>query len=199
MGSTGVFGAMRYVKIMKALRPLANGIVALFLLVAGLLPAMAATRLDDLFEQLQTSTDEEAGAITQNIWIEWSKSGSASMDLLLKRGQDALSGGDPQTAIDHLTALIDHAPDFAEGYNERATAYFQIGEIGLSVADIAKTLALNPRHFGALAGLGMIFEQLNEPDKALEVYREALQINPHMKDVRAGVKRLEAQLGGQEL
>lgn len=192
---------MRYFMLMKALRPLANGIVAFFLLVAGgLLPAFADDkRLDELFQQLQTATDEEAGAITQNIWIEWSKSGSASMDLLLKRGQDALALGDPHSAIDHLTALIDHAPDFAEGYNARATAYFQIGQLGLSVADIAKTLALNPRHFGALSGLGMIFEQLNEPDKALEVYREALKINPHMKNVRDGVKRLEAQLGGQEL
>ncbi len=186
---------------MKALRPLANGIVAVLLLIAaGLLPALAdTTRLDDLFQQLQSATDEEAGAITQNIWIEWSKSGSASMDLLLKRGQDALAAGDPQSAIDHLTALIDHAPDFPEGYNERATAYFQIGQLGLSIADIARTLALNPRHFGALSGLGMIFEQLNEPDKALEVYREALKINPHMKDVQDAVKRLEAQLGGQEL
>ena len=190
---------------MKALRPLANGIVAILLLIAaGLLPARADpsqqnARLDDLFSQLQTATDEEAVPITQNIWIEWSKSGSAAMDLLLRRGQDALASGDPQAAIEHLTALIDHAPDFAEGYNGRATAYFEIGQLGLSVADIAKALALNPRHFGALAGLGMIFEQLNEPDKALEVYREALKINPHMKDVRDGVKRLEAQLGGQEL
>ena len=75
---------MRYFMLMKALRPLANGIVAFFLLVAGgLLPAFADDkRLDELFQQLQTATDEEAGAITQNIWIEWSKSGSASMDLL---------------------------------------------------------------------------------------------------------------------
>ena len=134
---------MRYLKVMKAPRPLANAIFAIFVLIAA--PAIAGTRLDDLFQQLQTATDEEAGAITQNIWIEWSKSGSASMDLLLKRGQDAMAAGDPQTAIDHLTALIDHAPDFAEGYNERATAYFQIGQLGLSVADIAKTLALKER------------------------------------------------------
>ncbi len=186
---------------MKALRPLANGILAAVLLfVLGVVPALAdPKRLDDLFSQLQTATDDEAGAITQNIWIEWSKSGSASMDLLLKRGHDAMAAGDTQTAIDHLTALIDHAPDFPEGYNARATAYFQIGQYGLSLADIAKTLALNPRHFGALSGLGMIFEQLNEPDKALEVYREALKLNPHMKNVQDSVKRLDAKLGGQEL
>lgn len=186
---------------MKALRPLANGIVAAVLLIAAaLLPALAdPTRLDTLFQQLLAANDEDAATITQDIWIEWSKSGSASMDLLLKRGQDALAAGDLHTAVDHLTALIDHAPDFAEGYNARATAYFQMGQLGLSIADISKTLSLNPRHFGALAGLGMIFEQLNEPDKALEVYREALKINPHMADVKDAVKRLDAQLGGQEL
>ena len=135
---------------MKALRSLANAIFASVLLIAATLsPGWAdSTRLDDLFRQLQSASDADAGPITQNIWIEWSKSGSAAMDLLLKRGQDALAAGDPMAAIDHLTALIDHAPDFAEGYNARATAYFQIGQLGLSIADIAHTLALNPRHFG---------------------------------------------------
>lgn len=186
---------------MKALRPLANGLFAVLLLIAaGCLPARAdSARLDQLFQDLQGATDEEAGPITQAIWLEWTRSGSAAMDLLLKRGQASLAAGDPRSAVENLTALIDHAPDFAEGYNERATAYFRMGEMGLSVADIAHTLALNPRHFGALAGLGMIFEQLNEPDKALEVYHEALKLNPHMTDVREAVKRLDAQLGGQEL
>jgi tetratricopeptide (TPR) repeat protein len=110
-----------------------------------------------------------------------------------------LNAGHPEEAIEHFTALIDHAPDFAEGYNARATAYFQTGDLGPSVSDIAKTLTLNPRHFGALSGLGMIFEQLDEPDKALEVYQAALAINPHMPDVKDAVKRLETQLAGQDL
>ena len=186
---------------MKALRPLANGIVvAVLLFGAGLLPVWAdSARLDRLFEQLQGANDADAATITQDIWLEWSKSGSAAMDLLLKRGQAALSAGDLRAAIDHFSALIDHAPDFAEGYNARATAYFQMGQLGLSLGDVAKTLALNPRHFGALSGLGMIFEALNEPDKALEVYREALKLNPHLKDVQDAVKRLDAQQSGQEL
>lgn len=186
---------------MKAARPLANGLFALLMLITvGAAPVCAeASRLDDLFQQLQTATDEEAGPITASIWLEWSKSGSAAMDLLLRRGQDALAEGDPRSAVEHLTALIDHAPDFAEGYNERATAYYQMGQMGPAVADIARTLALNPRHFGALSGLGMIFEQLNAPDKALEVYKEALKLNPHMTDVQKAVDRLNARLGGQEL
>ena len=183
---------------MKALRALHNCIFAACVLLAQ--PVWADTsRLDDLFHQLQTATDEEAGQITDNIWIEWSKSGSPAMDLLLKRGRDAMAAGLPLLAIQHFTALIDHAPDFAEGYNARATAYFQSGDLGPSVSDIARTLTLNPRHFGALAGLGAIFEQLDEPAKALEVYKAALAINPHMQDVRDAVKRLEDSLGGQNL
>ena len=186
---------------MKALRQLANGIVVTLLLFgAGLAPVWAdSARLDRLFAQLQSANDADGATITRDIWLEWSKSGSAAMDLLLKRGQAALAMGDLPSAVDHLSALIDHAPDFAEGYNMRATAYFQLGELGLSLADVAKTLALNPRHFGALSGLGMIFEELNEPDKALEVYRAALKLNPHLTNVQEAVKRLDAQLGGQEL
>ncbi len=187
--------------LMKALRQLANGIVvAVLLFGAGLAPVWAdSARLDRLFSQLQSADEADAATITQDIWLEWSKSGSAAMDLLLKRGQKALAAGDIPSAVDHLSALIDHAPDFAEGYNMRATAYFQMGELGLSLADVAKTLALNPRHFGALSGLGMIFEELNELDKALEVYRAALKLNPHLASVQEAVKRLDAQLGGQEL
>lgn len=183
---------------MKVICGLHNCIFAAFMLLA--LPVWAdTTRLDDLFQQLQTATDEEAGQITDNIWIEWSKSGSPAMDLLLRRGRDALAAGLPDLAIQHFTALIDHAPDFAEGYNARATAYYQSGDLGPSVSDIAKTLTLNPRHFGALSGLGAIFEQLDQPAKALEVYKAALAINPHMPEIKDAVKRLETSLGGQDL
>jgi tetratricopeptide (TPR) repeat protein len=191
---------LRYPVLMKVLRALHNCIVATLLVLSLAAPVWAdATKLDDLFQQLQSATDEDAAAITENIWIEWSKSGSPAMDLLLKRGRDAMNAGFPEIAIEHFTALIDHAPDFAEGYNARATAYFQTGDLGPSVGDIAKTLTLNPRHFGALAGLGMIFEQLDQPAKALEVYKAALAINPHMAQVKESVKRLEISLGGQDL
>lgn len=184
---------------MKALAPLYNCVVAAFLALTAPAWAEETARLDDLFQQLQTATPVEAESITQAIWLEWSKSGSPAMDLLLQRGRDAMSAGQPALAIEHFTALIDHAPEFAEGYNARATAYFQTGDLGPSVSDIARTLTLNPRHFGALSGLGMIFEELDEPEKALEVYRAALAINPHLTDVGEAVKRLEISLGGQDL
>ena len=156
-------------------------------------------QLDGLFDKLLTADQAASERIEQDIWREWSKSGSAAMDLLLLRGRDALAIGDTGQAIEHLTALIDHAPDFAEGWNARATAYFQAGEYGPSIDDIAHVLTLNPRHFGALSGLGMIFEELGKPEKALEVYRAALAIHPHLGGVLESVERLEAASAGQEL
>jgi len=179
---------------MKARRALINPVVAVFLALAGAAFADDA-KLDTLFRQLQAADDVGAEPIARQIWQEWAKSGSPAMDLLLQRGEEAMAAGDLPTAIGHFTAIIDHAPDFAEAWNARATAYFNAGQIGPSIADIQHVLALNPRHFGALAGLGMIFEELGEPDKALEVYTAALAINPHMTDVKGAVKRLSSAKG----
>jgi tetratricopeptide (TPR) repeat protein len=186
---------------MKALRPLLNSFVTAFVVIFSCLSAAVAQTpaLDDLFTRLSTAPADEAGRIEREIWLEWSKSGSPAMDLLLQRGRDAMDAGDTAAAIEHLTALVDHAPDFAEGWNARATAYFMAGEYGPSIDDIARTLALNPRHFGALSGLGMIFEEIDRPEKALEVYRAALAIHPQMAGVLDSVKRLETEISGQDL
>jgi tetratricopeptide (TPR) repeat protein len=186
---------------MKAQKWLHNVILAAvlpFFLVWSQAGAQTVS-LDDLFAKLLTADDNASQRIEQDIWREWSKSGSAAMDLLLQRGRDAMAAGDTDAAIEHLTALIDHAPDFAEGYNARATTYFQAGQLGPSVEDIAHVLTLNPRHFGALAGLGMIFEQLEKPEKALEVYKAAIAIHPHLAGVLDSIARLEAEAAGQAL
>lgn len=193
---------MRYTRfVMKARTWLCNLIVAAFLpilLPCG--PAVAQTaKLDELFIALSTADETSAQRIEREIVAEWSKSGSAAMDLLLERGRTALREGDPEAAIDHLTALTDHAPDFAEGWNALATAYFQAGQYGPSVSDIGKTLTLNPRHFGALSGLGMILEELGDSEGALAAYKAALAIHPQLQGVKASVERLEAEAAGQEL
>jgi tetratricopeptide (TPR) repeat protein len=159
----------------------------------------SAQSIDDMFARLQAADPRTARRIEREIWNEWSKSGSATADLLLQRGRDALGEGKTDEAIEHLTALVDHAPDFAEGWNARATAYFQAGQFGPSVADIAQVLRLEPRHFGALAGFGAILEATDREAEALEVYRAALAIHPHLAGVSDAVTRLEQKQTGQDL
>lgn len=137
--------------------------------------------------------------LERRILAEWSKSGSPAMDLLLERGQQAMEAEDLDEAIEHLTALTDHAPDFAEGWNARATAFFAAGDLGRSAADIARVLALNPDHFGALAGMGMIWTELEEPERALEAYRAALAIHPNKPELADAVDALDQQISGPEL
>jgi tetratricopeptide (TPR) repeat protein len=185
---------------MKLRAPLHNFIVAALLSFFVGLPVQAQTeRLDTLFDELAASDERSARRIEREIWSEWSKSGSPAMDLLLQRGRDAMAEGDTTAAIEHLTALTDHAPEFAEGWNALATAYFQAGDYGPSINEIARTLTLNPRHFGALSGLGLIFEELGDDARALEAYKAALAIHPHLAGAREKVEQLEAQATGQEL
>jgi tetratricopeptide (TPR) repeat protein len=155
--------------------------------------------LDPLFEALKEAEQPAATEIENRIWEEWSKSGSASMDLLLERGREALAAGEIDIAIEHFSALVDHAPEFAEGYNSRATAYFQEGEYGLALEDIRQTLALNPRHFGAMSGLAMILEEIGEEDGALEAWRAVEALNPSREGVREAIERLERQVEGVTL
>jgi len=191
---------MRYHHHMKVhqrfLNPIVAAVSAVFLLATT---AMADEPLDGLFDRLKSADGRAAARLEREIWNEWSKSGSPAMDLLLQRGRDAMAAGNTAEAIDHLTALTDHAPDFAEGWNARATAYYQARQLGPSVSDIARALTLNPRHFGALAGLGAIYEELDNPQKALEVYRAALAIHPNLRGVSESAKRLEAKVAGTDL
>lgn len=163
-------------------------------------PAGAGSpRLDDLFAKLAEEDVPNWQNVVDEIWSEWSDSGSPAMDLLLERGRRAMSDGRIDAAIGHLSALIENAPDFAEGYNARATAYFQAGLYGPSMADIAEVLKRNPRHFGALAGLGAILEATGETKKALDAYRRAHALNPHDPSLAAKVARLEEAVSGTEL
>jgi tetratricopeptide (TPR) repeat protein len=183
---------------MKPRKPFHNRVVASLFAIALAFPAGAET-LDEMFTQLQTAEGPAAGRLERKIWREWSKSGSPAMDLLLQRGRDAMEAGNTAIAIEHFTALIDHAPDFAEGWNSRATAYFQAGQLGPSVADIAQVLTLNPRHFGAMSGFARILEDTDQPDRALTMYQAALAIHPHLTGIEDAVKRLQTAASGQEM
>ena len=191
---------MGYNSLMRVPAPILNCAVAAWLALGG--AAWAETvgpELDRLFATLQGASASEAVRIESDIWRIWSRSGSAAMDLLLERGRKAAEQGDFEAALDHLTALTDHAPDFAEGWNARATVFFQTGAYGPAIADLQRVLALNPRHFGALSGFGMILEEIDRPAQALEAYRAALTLHPHMQGVIEAVSRLEAKTSGSSL
>jgi len=175
-------------------------VAAVAVFVNLVLPAAAETTgLDRAFKELADPGYAGWERAESDIRRAWSRSGSATMDLLLKRGEEAMDAGDLPAAIEHLTALVDHAPDFPEGWNARATAYYMAGQIGPSVADIAQTLKLEPRHWGALAGLGMIFAEMGEKERALKAFRASFALNPHQQDVKDSITRLQKELAGVTL
>lgn len=173
-------------------------VTALAVIVCYSLPVAAAT-LDELFQELGEADAQTHDRIEAEIIAEWEKSGSASLDLLLHRGQDALLAGDPELALEHFSALVDHDPAFAEAYNARAAAYYGVGLLGPSLDDLRMTLVLNPRHFGAMQGVAAILEGMERPAEALEVYQTILQINPLAGGVAEAVERLQLDLEGQAL
>lgn len=180
-------------------------VVAAFVSTFFLLPLAATGQpaADDplvpLFRQLAESEDEGWRAAESDILRAWSRSGSAAMDLLLKRGEAALDAGDFDAAVGHLTALTDHAPDFAAGFQLRAVAYAFRGDYGPAAADLARVLQLEPRHFAALTQLGAMLEEMGEQQRALAAYQASLAIHPHQQDARDAVARLTAALEGTAL
>ncbi|MEO1139211.1 MAG: tetratricopeptide repeat protein [Pseudomonadota bacterium] len=156
-------------------------------------------QLDELFAELLTAEPRDARRIAGDIELAWTRSGSSAADLLLKRGTDAMEAGDVMAAIEHFTALTDHAPDFAEGWHMRAMAYADAEMFGPALADIEKALALNPRHYNAIASLGGILYQIERYDMAKEAFEHVLAIHPHHEDVTDAMSAVEREIGGREL
>lgn len=183
---------------MKRTRNILNLAVAASVLLAPFSVA-SAQELPELLSELARPDNEGWRRVERQVIGAWSKSGSAAMDLLLQRGRDAIREGDYKAAVEHLTALTDHAPDFAEGWNARATALFHANQYGPALDDLARTLALNPNHFGALAGLGSILRETGNKPAALRAFKAALAIHPHLEQVRQAADRLEKELSGQAI
>lgn len=158
-----------------------------------------ATPLADYLAELADPATENWEQVENRIIDLWSRSGSRSIDLLLQRGRDALEAEDFQAALEHFSALTDHAPDFAEGWNMRGTAFFMLDEQMLSVEDLVRALAINPDHFGALNGLGVILENFGDHVAALEAYRRAFAVNPHRQNVAEAIERLEKIVEGVDI
>lgn len=157
----------------------------------------AASNLDALFHRLRTTANpEEAEAIEITIRHAWSQSGRQGVDAEMIRAVEAIHAGEYQTALDLLDAIVHTAPNYVEGWNLRATVHYLREEYGEAVIDIERVLALEPRHFGALAGLGRIFLELKDKKAALTAFEMALSIHPHLGEVRGEMDSLREELAG---
>ena len=154
-------------------------------------------RLDGLFERLRvTSSKAEAEAAQQQIWQIWIESDDMLANRLMQQGIQAMVTRQHALALEYFDRLVERAPGFAEGWNKRATVYYLMENYEASVLDIERTLELEPRHFGALSGLGMIYDAIGEPAAALRSFEAAVAINPHLDGTRQRIEALRRELAG---
>jgi tetratricopeptide (TPR) repeat protein len=155
-------------------------------------------RLDQLFAELKRErNDRAAERIAGRIWNEWNQSGSASIDLMMQWAQKATEDQKFDVALDFLDQVVTLQPDYAEGWNRRATVHFLMKNYGKSMADIDRTLQLEPRHFGALSGLAQIMAETGHKQSALEAWQKVLAIYPMMRSAQNQVSTLSEELAGE--
>lgn len=177
-----------------------TGILAAISGLAVLLPCLCGlahadqndTRLDSLFSNLkQTSAAHEGTAITDKIWEVWYQVPDEETQAMFNRGVVFMARADYRTSLLAFTRVTLMKPDFAEAWNRRATLLYMMGEFELSIKDIEKTLALEPRHFGAISGLGQIYMRQEKLSLARKAFEKALDINPHLEGARINILTID--------
>ena len=181
-------------KILSILAHLAAFMLAVSVPQQAVSDESRAPELDSLFEILAGKDPSAAKFAEQEIWTIWSDSGSESLNLLLERGRSMMSKNRIDEAIEFLDVLVAQAPEFAEGWNARATAHFMDGNWPASFRDAFRTLELNPRHFGALSGVAMMFESLGQQRVALGYYARLTELMPHNAIAQSKANRLRFEL-----
>ena len=179
-----------------------NTVLALFIGLALLIQPVGSAlarqddvRLPELFSRLQQTADlQEARLIEGLIWSLWFESGYLAIDRMIAAGNDAMGAGRFDEALNRFSRVIETDPTFAEGWNRRATLYYLMGNFEASVRDIQETLAREPRHFGALSGLGLINSALERWDSAVKAYEEALRVNPHLPGARQNIEDIKKKI-----
>jgi len=173
----------------------------ILVLVVALLTAVAARadqtdpRLAELFADLQAAQEGEPATIIANqIWTIWIASDDTAAGELMAAGIALMSLGRPIEALARFDKLVEIAPQFAEAWNKRATVHYLLDNYQQSVDDIERTLALEPRHFGALSGLGLIYMETGEDDIALRAFEGALKVNPHLPGARRNIEIINGRL-----
>ena len=177
-------------------------VLCLVVLAAGTAAAETPrdVRLNTLFDELKQAPDADAAhAIETDIWNLWTVTGQQDKDSLMARGIAAMQSGDFAGALAAFDSLIANAPDFAEAWNKRATVHYLMGHLDASVSDIAKTLTLEPRHFGALSGLGLIYMAIGNDDAAVKAFEKALSIDPHLSGPAKNIEDIRRKQNGSAI
>lgn len=167
------------------------------------LPKVGADRargLDFLFGALKAAPNEESARhVEARIWALWTQTNSDTTALLMLRAKTAMEAKENDVALKLLDAVVKLRPDYIEGWNRRATLYYLDNDYTHSLRDIEQVLVREPRHFGALAGLGMIMQELGDDKRALDAFRKALAVNPHLEKVPELVKTLTEKVEGRDI
>jgi tetratricopeptide (TPR) repeat protein len=167
------------------------------------LPRVGADRtrgLDFLFGALKAAPDQaSAKHVEGRIWALWTQTSSDTTMLLMTRAKTAIEKKQVDVALKLLDKVVRLKPDYVEGWNRRATIYYLQNDYAKSMADIREVLKREPRHFGALAGLGMIMQELGDDKRALDAFRKALEINPHLEMLPDKVKSLTEKVEGRPI
>lgn len=177
--------------------------------IAGLALLLSATgvsfadqsdaRLDVLFGKLhKTSSQYKANQIVSEIWTVWTEYDDETAHFEMLKGIEAMGQQQLDTALTIFDHVVENNPGFAEAWNKRATVYYMMGKLDESLADVYVTLELEPRHFGALSGMGLIFASMGEYRKAIEAFEQALITNPHMPTIQMRIDLLKEHLKNSE-
>lgn len=169
------------------------------LLTSPLRADQTSEQLDVLFDTLRSgdTTSAQAQSITGEIWQHWLQTDNQKAGKLMSEGIRLMNEFALGQAVTTFTSLIELQPDYAEAWNKRATVYYMMGKFDESTADVTKTLKLEPRHFGALSGQGLIYLQQDRKKSAISWFRRALDVNPFMDNIRRSVEALETELNGK--
>lgn len=157
-------------------------------------------RIDRLFDELKRARNEQAaGRVSARIRQEWARSGSASIDLMMQWSQEAMDEKKNAVALDFLDQVVLLAPDYAEGWNRRATLHFAMEDYSKSMADISRVLQLEPRHFGALGGMATILKDSGRDNAAMRAYERLLEVYPMMRNAQVELGRLVDSVTGERI
>lgn len=191
--------SLHYLRAMRTLLALCL-IFGLIGFSAPALPDQTDPRLINLFARLKAASGPiEAAPAEQQIWAIWLQSPDKTVTTLMEEGIDGMNGGDYKAALQAFDKIVEIAPKFAEGWNKRATVHYLMENFRESLADIVKTLELEPRHFGALSGRGLVYAKLDKLERAFSAFEAAVAVHPHMTGARINLEVIRQILKRREI